>query len=75
MKSAIQEYCDREKVNSRTEIVKFKNSDGKIEYRPLSYIIDIEAFAAKIVEERQIAVPKFVLGCDYGKGRLVVLLS
>ena len=45
------------------------NSDGTLEFKPLSYILDVEAFVKRIIEERNIKDPLVVLGADYGKSR------
>ena len=71
----VQEYCSSMNVFSTAETVKFIDSN-KIEIsRTLAYISDPKGFIEDVLKGRDISQPKIVLGCDYGKDKLIVTAS
>ena len=71
----VQDYCSSMNVFSTAETVKFIDSN-KIEIsRTLAYISDPKGFIEDVLKGRDISQPKIVLGCDYGKDKLIVTAS
>ena len=62
-------------IYSKTDTVIFKDKDNNDLPRTLTYVSDLQRFFSDVVKARDIEEPKFVLGCDYGKEKLIVTAS
>ena len=74
-KKCVADYCKSMNVFSTAETVQFTDSSGKQISRTLAYVSDPKALFEKVLEGRNIADSKIVLGCDYGKEKLIVTAS
>ena len=73
--NSFQDYCKSMDIYSTTETVVFKDKDNNDLPRTLTYVSDLQRFFSDVVKARDIEEPKFVLGCDYGKEKLIVTAS
>ena len=73
--NSLQDYCKSMEVYSTTETIVFKDKDNNDLPRTLTYVSDLQRFFSDVVKARDIEEPKFVLGCDYGKEKLIVTAS